>query len=140
LALVLDTGPLLAALDAHDPDHEACRRLIGESREDLIVPTLVLGELDYWCTKRLGAAVWSMFFEDVIEGAYVVEAPTFDDLRRCRELSEVYSDLAVGLVDASVLALVERIGEAKLATLDHRHFRVMRPRHLESIRLLPADG
>src|SRR5215208_3535164 len=55
LALILDTGPLLAALDAADPDHRRCAALITEAAEDRVVPTLVLAELDYWCHKRLSA-------------------------------------------------------------------------------------
>jgi predicted nucleic acid-binding protein len=53
VALVLDTGPLLPALDAADPDHEACAALLTEAEQDLVVPALVLGELDYWCAERL---------------------------------------------------------------------------------------
>jgi predicted nucleic acid-binding protein len=45
MALILDTGPLLAALDAADGDHEACAELVISSREDLVVPMLVLSEL-----------------------------------------------------------------------------------------------
>jgi hypothetical protein len=36
-----------------------------------------------------------------------------------------------------VLAIVERLNEPKLATLDHRHFRMLRPRHVDSLILLP---
>jgi hypothetical protein len=53
MALVLDTGPLLAALDAADPDHDRCLGLLSGADEDLIVPILVLAELDYWCQERL---------------------------------------------------------------------------------------
>ena len=49
------------------------------------------------------------------------------DLERCRELQTTYVDLRLGVVDASVIALVERLGEPKLATLDHRHFSAVRP-------------
>ena len=49
-----------------------------------------------------------------------------------------YADLRVGFVDAAVLAIVERLREPKLATLDHRHFSVMRPRHVDALELLPA--
>jgi hypothetical protein len=38
---------------------------------------------------------------------------------------------------AAVLAVVERLDERKLATLDHRHFRAVRPRHVTSLELLP---
>lgn len=137
MPLVLDTGPLLAALDAADPDHARCAALLRESREDLTIPILVLAELDYWCQRRLGAAVWIAFIEDVLAGAYRTECPTVADLTRCREIQAEYEDQELGVVDASVLALVERLGEEKLATLDHRHFAVLRPKHVEALRLLP---
>jgi hypothetical protein len=37
-----------------------------------------------------------------------------------------------------VLAVVERLGEPRLATLDRRHFGLLRPRHRDSLELLPA--
>jgi uncharacterized protein len=137
VALVLDTGPLLAAFDVADPDNEACAALLTGAEEDLVVPGLVLGELDYWCAQRLGAEVWLGFLDDVLAGVYRVEHMSAGDYQRCRDLQEQYADLAVGVVDASVLALVERLGEDKLATLDHRHFSVLRPAHVEVLRLLP---
>ena len=48
-----------------------------------------------------------------------------------------YADAEIGFVDAAVLALVERLNEPKLATLDRRHFGLLRPRHLDALRLLP---
>jgi uncharacterized protein len=137
VALVLDTGPLLAALDAADPDHERSAELITTSREDLVIPTLVLAELDYWCHKRLGADVWIAFLDDVLAGAYRIEAPSVADLERCRELQETYLDLRLGVTDASVIALAERLGETKVATLDRRHFTAVRPRHVEALELRP---
>lgn len=137
MALVLDTGVLLAALDRADPDHLACVALIEETHERLVVPALVLGELDYWCQQRLSAEVWLGFLEDVLDGAYVIESPSAGDLERCHELQSTYADLKIGIVDASVVALVERLGEPKVATLDHRHFSTVRPRHTSVLRLLP---
>jgi predicted nucleic acid-binding protein len=137
VALVLDTGPLLAAFDTADPDHERCAALLTGAEEDLVVPALVLGELDYWCAERLDPGVWLAFLDDLLAGAYRVEPPTGADLERCRALQEQYADLSVGVVDASVLALVERLGEDKLATLDHRHFSVMRPAHADALALVP---
>jgi predicted nucleic acid-binding protein len=135
--LVLDTGPLLAALDAADPDHARCAELLSEASEDLVVPALVLAELDYWCHRRLGVDVWLTFLDDLLAGVYRPEHPNTGDLRRCRELQSQYEDQPLGVVDASVLALVERLGEEKLATLDHRHFAMVRPTHVEALELLP---
>jgi predicted nucleic acid-binding protein len=138
VALVLDTSVLLGALDAADADHESCAALISDSSEEPIVPALVLSELDYWCHERLSPKVWLTFLADVLKGAYGVEHPTQGDLERCHELQGKYADLGLGVVDASVLALVERLGEPKLATLDHRHFATLRPRHVEALELLPG--
>ncbi|HEY0391507.1 MAG TPA: hypothetical protein VGC63_07355 [Solirubrobacterales bacterium] len=105
-----------------------------------MVPVLVFGELDYWCHERLTADVWLAFLQDVLEGAYGVEHPTREDLERCLDLQRKYADLKVGIVDASVMATVERLDESKLATLDHRHFGTMRPRHVEALELLPEGS
>jgi uncharacterized protein len=134
---VLDTGVLLAALDAADPDHEACAALIAGTTESLVIPVLVLSELDYWCQKRLPPNVWLSLLEDLFRGAYKLEALTTEDVERCHDLQSIYADLKIGVVDASVLAVVERLGEKKVATLDHRHFGTMRPLHTPVLRLLP---
>lgn len=137
MALVIDTGPLLAALDVADPDHEACARLLTQATDDLIVPALVLAELDYWCARRLSSEAWLIFLDDVIAGAYQVEPPTPKDLERCRALQATYRELGLGVVDASVIALTERLDEPKVATLDRRHFGVVRPQHVEALRIVP---
>lgn len=137
MALICDTGPLLAALDAADPDHARCARLLTDAGEDLVVPALVLAELDYWCSRRLAPEAWLIFLEDVIAGVYRIEPPTGADLARCHDLQGRYADLTLGVVDASVVALAERLGEPKVATLDQRHFRAVRPAHVNALELRP---
>lgn len=138
MPLVCDSGPLLAALDAGDAWHRRCRVLLETSREDLVVPGLVLAEVDYWCHKRRIPEAWIAFLEDVDAGSWIVEWPTARDLTRALEVQRSYPE--VGVVDASVLALVERLDESKLATLDQRHFRLMRPAHRDALTLLPGTG
>lgn len=139
MALILDTGPLYAALDRSDADHRACRDLIEAANEALIIPAPVLVEVDYWIHKHLHVGVLVSLLEDIEDGAYVVEDLLMEDYRRVREICDIYSDNDIGFVDAAVLAIVERLGEEKLASLDHRHFSALRPRHVRSLRLLP-DG
>lgn len=57
------------------------------------------------------------------------------DLSRIAKLVEIYADLRLGSVDASVIATAERLGAATIATLDRRHFTVVRPSHVGSFRL-----
>ena len=68
----------------------------------------------------------------------IVEPPTATDLSRCRALQASYRDLALGVVDSSIVALAERLEEPKVATLDQRHFRVVRPKHVATLELLPS--
>jgi predicted nucleic acid-binding protein len=137
VALILDTGPLLASLDRSDADHAACLELIQTSNEVLVIPAPVLVEVDYWIHSRLHAGVFLALLDDIIAGAYVVEELESADYRRVRELCDQYADADIGFVDAAVLAVVERLNEPKLATLDHRHFSLLRPRHVDALRLVP---
>jgi predicted nucleic acid-binding protein len=137
VALILDTGPLYASLDRSDDDHSACRGLIESAAEPLVIPAPVLVEVDYWIHRRLHPGVLVALIDDIRAGAYQVADLTAGDYRRIRELCDRYADLDIGFVDAAVIAVVERLDEPKLATLDHRHFSVVRPLHRESIALLP---
>ena len=138
MALILDTGPLYASLDRSDQDHETCRRLIEDADEPLVIPAPVLVEVDYWIHQRLTPGALVALLGDVETGAYRVADLKPGDYARVRELCDRYADADVGFVDAAVLAIVERFGESKLATLDRRHFSMLRPRHRDTIDLLPA--
>jgi predicted nucleic acid-binding protein len=61
-----------------------------------------------------------------------------EDWRRAGELVLRYADLPLGAVDASVVAVAERLGLTEIATIDRRHFSVVRPRHVDVFRLLPG--
>jgi len=137
VALVLDTGPLLAAIDRRDPDHSRCSRLLEQTAETLVIPAPVLGEIDYWIYKELHVGALITLLDQIAEGTFVVENLLPADYRRVREVCNKYWDSDVGLVDAAVLAIVERLDEPKLATLDHRHFGMIRPRHVKALQLLP---
>jgi predicted nucleic acid-binding protein len=137
LALVLDTGPLYAALDRDDADHRRCRQLIEDSEEELVIPAPVLVEVDYWIHQRLNPGVLVALLGDVMAGAFRVEDLEPQDYARVRELVDRYADSDIGFVDAAVLAIVERLDEPKLATLDRRHFGLVRPRHADALLLLP---
>lgn len=138
MALILDTGPLYASLDRSDAAHTACRALIESSTEALVVPAPVLVEVDYWIHQRLHPGALVALLADIEAGAYVVADLERTDYTRVKELCDRYADADVGFVDAAVVAVVERLNEPKLATLDQRHFRTMRPRHVDALELLPG--
>jgi uncharacterized protein len=137
VALICDTGPLYAAMDRADRDHDACARLLETIDEEVIVPSPVLVEVDWLAGQRLQPEAFLSFLADIDAGRLRVLDVELDDYRRVGELLDRYRDLALGFVDAAVLAMVERLNEAKLATLDHRHFTIVRPRHVPALRLMP---
>lgn len=136
MALILDTGPLVALLDATDPDHERCAQLLQSAQEPRLVPVCVLVEVEYllrpWPTAF--AALLTEFDNGALE---LLDLPR-RWLLRAGELLDRYRDLSLGLADATVLAATEMLRETKLATLDRRHFHTVRPSHCDTLLLLPA--
>jgi len=124
-------------MDRSDSDHRASRSLIESSSEPLVIPSPVLVEVDYWVSQRLHPGAMVALLHDIQAGAYHVEDLLAVDYRRVAELCDRYADADIGFVDASVMAIVERMDEDKLATLDRRHFGLLRPRHRDSILLVP---
>ena len=96
MALILDTGPLYASLNRNDADHAACRRLIEEADEPLVIPEPVLVEVDYWVHVRMHAGVFVALLDDIISGAYRVEEVQPEDYPRIRELCDRYAASDIG--------------------------------------------
>lgn len=135
---IVDTGPLYAAVDADDPDHERARESLERGDLRLVVPTLALVEVTYLVGTRLGPAAEAGFLRGV--SSLDIEPPAVDDWARMAELVEQYADFPLGGTDASIVALAERLGTDVVITLDRRHFGAIRPRHCEALRLLPEGA
>jgi predicted nucleic acid-binding protein len=98
---------------------------------------LVITEVAYLIAARLGVEAEVRFLGDVAAGAFAVEPVDPTDWLRIAELVSRYRDLPLGTVDASVIATAERLGIREVATVDRRHFSVVRPRHTPAFVLLP---
>jgi hypothetical protein len=55
------------------------------------------------------------------------------------ELVEAYFDLPLGIVDAAVITIAERLRLTEIATLDQRHFAVVRPSRTQAFIILPGS-
>lgn len=137
MALVLDTGVIYAALDEADDDHQRCAALISGAGEQLVIPQAVCVEVDYWIRKNATVDAWLAFCEDVASGAYTLWSVDRALLLRSAQLQVQFADQPIGFVDASVFATCEALGEDKVATLDRRHFGVLRTTKGQELRLLP---
>ncbi len=138
--IVCDTGPLVAAALSNDADHAACVRLftdIHAAGRDLLVPATVTAEVGNLLAREAGARVESLFLRSLADGDFAAVDLTAADYARMAELVDTYSSLPLGTTDASVIAVAERLKLTEVATLDRRHFTVVRPRHVNSLTLLP---
>ncbi len=138
--IVCDTGPLVAAALSNDADHTACVRLFNDMHaagRDLLVPATVTAEVGYLLAQEAGARVESLFLRSLAEGDFAAVDLTAADYARMAELVDTYGDLPLGTTDASVIAVAERLKLTDVATLDRRHFTVVRPSHVNSLTLLP---
>ena len=135
--IIWDTGPLYAAADADDKDHGRSDALMQRTPPPLLMPSPVLTEVGYLLEREKGARAEAAFLRSIRAGQVIMVPVTAADLDRMAELVETYADFPLGLVDASVIAVAERLGAADIATLDRRHFSVVRPAHVPAFRLLP---
>lgn len=138
--IVCDTGPLVAAALVNDDDHHACVELftgLHLARRPLLVPTTVVAEVGYLLSREGGPKVESLFLDSLAAGDFVLINLTVADFARMADLVRRYGDLPLGTTDASVIAVAERLGITEIATLDRRHFTVVRPHHVSTFTLLP---
>jgi predicted nucleic acid-binding protein len=135
--IVVDTGPIVALLNDRDDHHQRCRELLERHPGPLLVPATVFTEVCLLIERRRGTRAELAFLADVRAGLFQLVDLTEVDLARVAELVETYADLPLGTVDASVVALTERLRLSEVATLDRRHFSIIRPRHVETLTLLP---
>ena len=134
--LLVDTNILLAAADESAAEHDRCAQLLDD-HIDITITAPVAVESAWMIESRLGARAEAVFVSSLAAGEVTIVDLTAWDWGRCAELIERYRDLGLGLVDASVVAVAERLGLRVIATLNRRDFAVVRPAHTTAFELLP---
>ncbi len=135
MPLLCDTGVLYALADRDDAWHERATRFIERQRQVLLAPVTVLPEAAYLLRTRLGPAAEKAFADSLAAGELAVENLMERDLSRMAEL--LAGQPFLGLVDASIVAIAERLKLDTLVTTDRRDFGRVRPRHVDAFQLLP---
>jgi len=135
--VVADTGAMLALIDRRDTHHESLRSLFVDLDGRWVLPWAILPEVDYLVARELGAKTHHAWLADLGDGTWDVELPHDTDLFLAEALHTRYRSLRIGLVDAAVAVVADRLRADAIATLDLRHFGAMTlPR---APRLLPRD-
>ena len=134
--IVIDTGPIIAAANRKDSSHQQCVELLETFPGPLLLPQPLLAET---------ATCWP--------AAPVTRPRSIPPRCRRRRIRPGSSKPGrrqpssaprgtllrptLGTADAVVVAVAERYGAATIATLDRRHFSVVRPSHVSALTLLP---
>ena len=124
----------MAAAFRKDPDDDRCAAFFERVSEPL---QLVITEAAHLVGRILNASAEASFIRQLADAVVSFHCNDPRDLHRMAELMNTYADLPLGTVDAAVIATAERLGVTKIATLDRRHFTVVRPTHVASFELLP---
>ena len=136
--LLADTGPLVAGANSRDRHHQACADLLLNDPGPIAVPGPVVVEVCQLLASRQGADAEATFLRTLGAGDLQVVDLEPADYTRAAQLVEQYADLPLGAVDATVIAVAERFRVSEIATLDRRHFSVVRPAHVDAFTLLPV--
>ncbi len=137
MTVVADTGPLYALIDSADAWHDRVVDWWRANRQPVVIPVCVLSEVCYLLHTRISPDAEAAFVRALADGEFTTEPLEPEDVTRASELLEKYSDLALGFVDATVIATAERLDVTEVLTTDRRHFAAVRPRHIRSLRLSP---
>ena len=135
--MIVDTSALLAFFDSDEPDHAAVSHVLTRATEPLVLSPYVVAELDHLVGSRLGVEAEVAVLRELGGGAWELPAFGTEELQRAAAVVERYRDQAVGVADASNVVLAARYRTRTVVTLDHRHFRVLRPLDGGRFRILP---
>jgi uncharacterized protein len=133
MAIIADTGGVLVLFDQSHPKHQAT---LDSLDERLIVPSLILPEIDY-LSHRLPRGAMRSFMASLLTQEFEYYELDLTDLQRANEIMNQYADANVGLVDAAVVAVAERLSINRILTIDQRHFSMFKPKNLGFLELLP---
>lgn len=138
--IIVDTSAILAFMNSADTHHTSVRDWLAVEEDDLATTPLIVAEADHLVAARGGRAALSALRADLAAGAYLVEWWPGAMVAAVR-VAEQYADSGLGLADASLVMLADRLDTVKIATLDERHFRAVRPlAGGAAFRLLPQDS
>lgn len=137
MTALVDTSFLFALTNRNDKSHAACAAVAQTLDVRPVVPLTVLPEVAYLLDAHLGHHVMQQFVQHITDPAWILETPNVDDLQRAAALLATYHDNRLDFVDATLIAIAERLNIRRVLTLDQRHFRVVRPRHCAAFEILP---
>lgn len=136
--MIVDTSALLAYFDANEPAHRAVASVIDQAAEPLVISPYVVAELDYLLLTRHGTRVEQAVLDELSGGAWDLADFGPARLRAATAIVRAYRDVPIGVTDASLIVLAGEYRTDRVATLDRRHFSILRRPGGDPVQLLPG--
>src|SRR5262245_11865571 len=127
MSSVADTGFIVAVFSNRDRHRERCLSVYN-SQGTMYVPQTVLAETAYLMAQVGGNRLVANFLLQLSETMFEIIPLIAEDLQRTAELLQQYADTRLDFVDATVIAVAERLDITEILTLDRRDFSMVRPR------------
>lgn len=140
---LIDTGFLYAIFDEADQHHERVIEVLPElSRRIMFLPDSALTEIMYLSNSRLGHDGMRQLLDYIIDNDDLPDLQLAfidkDDLPRIHQILDQYADSKLDFVDATMVALAERLNIQTILTVDQRDFRIIRPLHCNHFDIKPS--
>ncbi|HVR28703.1 MAG TPA: PIN domain-containing protein [Thermoanaerobaculia bacterium] len=132
---LLDTGPMVAYLDARDPAHQEVAALLDPFAGHLVTTSAVITEAMHFVAQhRRGPRLLAELITASPIAIYDLSRPP--ELHDAVALMEKYADTPMDFADATLLLLAEALGSYDILTLDRRGFSTFRTRDGQPLRLV----
>ncbi len=135
--VVVDTGIIYALADRRDAWHQRAVAWLGSFKGRLVVPVTVIPEACYLLNTHLFPDAEATFVRSLVNGELKLEQVYEADMARALEILTTYASANIGLVDATVVAVAERLKASTVLTTDRHHFSMIRPKHRDRFLLAP---
>ncbi|HEU4618773.1 MAG TPA: PIN domain nuclease [Gammaproteobacteria bacterium] len=134
-AWLIDTGPIVAYLDASDPTHNLVVEHIDAFTGRLLTTGAVITEaMHFVSSARRGPRLLADLIGHADVAVYdLAQEP---ELREAAALMERYSDTPMDYADATLVLLSEAAAVTDVLTLDRRGFTTYRTRRGRAFRLV----
>ena len=135
MQIILDTSAIIGLMDKKYIKHRYLKKIFTERENIYILPSTIISEVCYMLESRFGNKIELIFLQE-INKSFHLEILKDEDIIRIIEILKKYEDLNIGYVDASIVAIAERLKINKIFTLDRKHFEVVAPRGFDNFDIL----
>ena len=136
--ILIDTGPIVAALDRRDAHHAWAAEQFKTFPAPLLTCEAVLMEAAY-LVQRAGSHP-ERVLDLITTGALTVSFDMEAEAEALKHLLRRYHDVPMDLADAALVRVAERESIRRIFTTDGRDFQVYRPKKIRSFSLIPEEG